>query len=486
MARWCGLKAFPFWSRKTGPKIHSSPFSEAAATPEATESSPVTSTFETTTTTPEKLRTPNTDVSARTNNDVLLSSSSVLPPEARFAEKIRRCADMADQAELRSNPEENHELLCLYQKMEYVNNTLENVRKNISKGMGPKIYQELGFDTMLLKLDSIFSQIEEQKTTLVIPRKPTKPMPRPYITVVDTEKGVADMMSNIVEQISIAMSERREPILAVDLEAVNLNKARDISIVSLYVPPINTVFLIDVFVLQELAFHTPPSPATPTMTLKYMLESPTVLKLFFDCRGDNCVLFRLFGIHLTAVVDLQLMEYVTRRDKLQSVKGLDMTICSRGELNETDKDAWRYAKRWGAYAMQHGPEEIRVRVQLTNGDYNHPEATPLVVQARDTTNIAGLKSDSERTAATVYQHADHRPMHELIKQYCTHDVIMLPTLYRHFLEHERWSEAMSRIVSDETEKRLEKSRSKDYRPGTEGNRVPEGWREVVKKGLPAE
>ena len=484
MGTWRNLKPFAFLVRKTKTqKPHSAPCNGATTADEDTET--LRATISEPTTTPGKPY-PSSGISPSTEHDGQPNPSAVLSPEARFAEKIRRCADMADQAEVRSNPEDDHELLCLYQKMEYVNNTLENVKKNISKSMGPKIYQELGFDTMLLKLNGIFSQIEEQKTTSLIPRKPTRPMPRPVITVVDTQKDVADMMSKIVEQISIAMSECCEPALAVDLEAVNLNKACDISIVSIYLPPINIVFLVDVFKLQELAFSTAPSPSTPQMTLKYIFESPTVLKLFFDCRGDNCVLYRLFGIHFTGVVDLQLMEYVTRKDRLQSVKGLDMTISSRGELDQTDKDAWRYAKHWGAYAMQHGPEETSVRVQLTNGDFNHPEATPQVLQARDPTRISGLKSDSERTAVTMYQYADHRPMHELIKQYCAHDVIMLPTLHRHFLEHERWSEAMSKIVSEETEKRLGASRSKEYRPGTEGNRVPEGWREVVKKGLSVE
>lgn len=484
MGTWRNLKPFTFLVRKTKTqKPHCAPCNGATTAAEDTETLRANKSEPTATS--EKPH-PSSDICASTGHDEKLILSPVLSPEARFAEKIRRCADMADQAEVRSNPEGDHELLCLYQKMEYVNNTLENVKKNISKSMGPKIYQELGFDTMLLKLDGIFSQIEEQKTTWPIPRKPTKPMPRPYITVVDTERQVADMMRQIIEQISTELSKGKKLALAVDLEAVDLNKARGISIVSLYMPSINVVFLVDVVVLQELAFYTPPSPATPRTTLKYIFESPSVLKLFFDCRGDNCVLYRLFGIHLTGVVDLQLMEYVTRKDRLQSVKGLDMTICSRGELNQTDKDAWRYAKHWGAYAMQHGPEETSVRVQLTNGDFNHPEATPQVLQARDPTRISGLNSDSERTAVTMYQYADHRPMHELIKQYCAHDVIKLPNLHRHFLEHERWSDAMGKIVSDETEERLEASRSKDYRPGTEGNRVPEGWRETVKKGLPAE
>jgi exonuclease 3'-5' domain-containing protein 1 len=99
------------------------------------------------------------------------------------------------------------------------------------------------------------------------------------------------------------------PSLYIDLEGEKLSRNGRISLLTLYALPINTVYLIDIHALGAAAFTTPahtisttaaneePSSAklTPTLepivTLKSILESPTIPKVFFDVRNDSDALF---------------------------------------------------------------------------------------------------------------------------------------------------------------------------------------------------
>ncbi|KAH6511551.1 hypothetical protein HBI81_243940 [Parastagonospora nodorum] len=97
---------------------------------------------------------------------------------------------------------------------------------------------------------------------------------------------------------------RSPPSLYVDFEGAKLSRTGTISLLTLYVLPIDTVYLTDIDSLGAAGFYTPapttsatatfPDPVSataagkqtcptePVLTLKSVLESPTIPKVFFD------------------------------------------------------------------------------------------------------------------------------------------------------------------------------------------------------------
>lgn len=68
-------------------------------------------------------------------------------------------------------------------------------------------------------------------------------------------------------------------------------------------------YLIDIYVLGARAFSTTDASGN---SMKSVLESDSIPKVFFDVRNDSDALYHHFNISLAGVVDLQVMEYATR------------------------------------------------------------------------------------------------------------------------------------------------------------------------------
>ncbi|KAL8948658.1 MAG: hypothetical protein Q9222_005169 [Ikaeria aurantiellina] len=93
-------------------------------------------------------------------------------------------------------------------------------------------------------------------------------------------------------------------------------------------PPLDCTYLIDIHTLGGRAFTTiDPNTA---QTLKAILESDGIPKVFFDVRNDSDALYAHYGIKLAGIKDLQLMELATRAFNKKFVNGLSKCI---------DKDA---------------------------------------------------------------------------------------------------------------------------------------------------
>jgi exonuclease 3'-5' domain-containing protein 1 len=123
------------------------------------------------------------------------------------------------------------------------------------------------------------------------------------------------------------------PTLYLDLEDAKLSCYGNISLLTLYVSPTNTVHIIDIHTLGATAFSTPAQThrndaATETpLTLKSILESPTIPKVLFDVRNDSDALFSHFSLNLACITDLQLMELATtRRSSRTFLAGLSKCI----------------------------------------------------------------------------------------------------------------------------------------------------------------
>ncbi|KAJ6551233.1 ribonuclease H-like domain-containing protein [Mycena capillaripes] len=98
--------------------------------------------------------------------------------------------------------------------------------------------------------------------------------------------------------------------LAIDLEGVALCRSGSLCIMQLKAAESDTIWLVDIVVLSTSAFEV---TGANGQSLKSILESRSVKKLFFDVRNDSDALFNLFGVTLFNVYDLQLLEVAVRR-----------------------------------------------------------------------------------------------------------------------------------------------------------------------------
>ncbi|KAL6900428.1 hypothetical protein GGI43DRAFT_48876 [Trichoderma evansii] len=177
------------------------------------------------------------------------------------------------------------------------------------------------------------------------------------VKVVDSIPGVKALL-DILATINISPAPLDAPCLYFDVEGTNLGRNGTIAIISLFVLPNASTYIIDIYTLGSAAFTT---KGRREYTLRSILESPNISKVFFDVRNDSDALFRLFGISLAGVQDLQLMELAANIDSLyprRYVSGLSK--CIEKDLSATQelKGEWLKAKAvhlaelWKVYATK--------------------------------------------------------------------------------------------------------------------------------------
>lgn len=232
------------------------------------------------------------------------------------------------------------------------------------------------------------------------------------MTIVDSEPSVVALI-DYLDHLPI-----QPPSIYLDIEGVNLSRHGSISIIQIFVPPKNHVFLIDVFVLQEKAFCTSNSPRT---NLRSILESAQVPKVFFDVRNDSDALFAHFNIALQGVQDVQLLEVATRSYSKDKVTGLAMCIEKDAQLTPEASAAWKATKQKGRskFAPEHG------------GSYEVFNVRPM--------------------------------LHDII-EYCTQDVVYLPLLWKIYTQ--KISVKWMRKVQDKTFERIQMSHEASYEPNS--------------------
>lgn len=143
-------------------------------------------------------------------------------------------------------------------------------------------------------------------------------------TVVDA----SDQIASLVDCHAIGLEKSTPPNMYIDLEGVKLGRHGSISILTLLIgdeSQTRNVYLIDVHTLGGLVFT---HHGVKSITLKDILQSPTIPKVFFDVRNDSNALFSHFGVTLQGVIDLQLMESANRHNTYarQFVSGLAKCI----------------------------------------------------------------------------------------------------------------------------------------------------------------
>ncbi|KAI1341775.1 ribonuclease H-like domain-containing protein [Xylariaceae sp. FL0016] len=148
-----------------------------------------------------------------------------------------------------------------------------------------------------------------------------------------------------------------QPNLYIDVEGIALGRSGPISLLTLLHYNQNMekhVYIVDIHKLGSAAFTTRGSGFW-SKNLKYILESHSIPKAFFDVRNDSDALYAQFGIPLAGIHDIQLMESATQEtaEDRKFLAGLNKCIKPvdmKSELNNTPNQywiAWRRAKRMG-------------------------------------------------------------------------------------------------------------------------------------------
>ncbi|KAL3587586.1 hypothetical protein FPOAC2_13483 [Fusarium poae] len=126
---------------------------------------------------------------------------------------------------------------------------------------------------------------------------------KPAVIFVNNATAIAELVDSLDGPPTV------HPSIFIDLEGVNLSRHGTISIMQVYYLPRKCTYLIDVYTLGDKCFST---PGRNGRTLKEILESDSVTKVFFDVRNDSDALYGNYQIKLAGIHDLQLMELSTR------------------------------------------------------------------------------------------------------------------------------------------------------------------------------
>ncbi|KAM0541752.1 hypothetical protein ACHAPJ_013109 [Fusarium lateritium] len=266
-------------------------------------------------------------------------------------------------------------------------------------------------ETMASIADSVIHQLETVKL-----------VDQPSVVFVDDTAAV----SKLVDVLDSLPTDK--PSIFIDLEGVNLSRHGTISIMQIYDHVAKRTYLVDVYILGSKCFSTPGSNGR---TLKQILESATIPKVFFDVRNDSDALYGNYQIDLAGIHDLQLMELATRTFSRRCVTGLSKCIEKDAPLSFIEIMTWMRTKEKGLHLF--APEK-----------------------------------------GGSYEVFNKRPLPEDIKLYCAQDVQILPRLWVHYNAKmgSRWREK----VMAESKARVRLSQMASFNgKGRHMALAPVGW-----------
>lgn len=215
------------------------------------------------------------------------------------------------------------------------------------------------------------------------------------------------------------------PCLYVDLEGSNLSRNGTLSLVTILVEPRKKVYFIDVTTLQRDAFDT---AGSGMRTLRDILESSEIVKVFFDIRNDSDALFGLYGVRVGGIEDLQLMEIASRGFNKKCVNGFAKCIERDSQLGYREKEKWQKVK-----------------------DKGHDLFDP--------------------AKGGTYAVFDQRPLSDDIREYCIQDVTFMPHLRE--IYRAKLCDAWWRRIETEVAARIRLSQSPNY--NGKGRHMAPGW-----------
>jgi exonuclease 3'-5' domain-containing protein 1 len=233
---------------------------------------------------------------------------------------------------------------------------------------------------------------------------------------ITTPGGIKTFVDHIAAQEADA-----QPVLYIDLEGQRLSRNGTISLLTVLTAP-GTVHqrfsVIDIHTLRHSAFATLGSRGK---SLKDILESPSILKVFFDVRNDSDALHHHYGIRLQGVRDVQLMENANRTTTYSRKFISGLSKCIEGVLTEQEKIQWK-------------------RVKDTGERFWNPE-----------------KGGS-------YGVFNQRPLSAEVLAYCVGDVQYLPRLYQNSRKGIGSWQSFTALIAQASQDRVSASQQSGYLP----------------------
>lgn len=238
--------------------------------------------------------------------------------------------------------------------------------------------------------------------------------------MIDTAAGLESFLNDLP-------LDSTRPSLFIDLEGNNLSRHGTLSLITILVEPRHTIHLIDVHSLREQAFAVASTTGT---TLKTILESVVIAKVFFDVRHDSDALYSLYGVSVGGIEDLQLMELASRTGDKSAVSSLSKCIERDAAISTAEKQAWKAIKEEG-------------------------------------------KALFDRARGGSYALFDQRPLAPRVERYAVQDVLHMPSLYEKYdgMLTEEWRGK----VQLETLARIALSQSAGFRDGKHLGKGPRAW-----------
>lgn len=257
---------------------------------------------------------------------------------------------------------ETNEFIAAKRLADIARHAIKKLEKPLYKSMTPSLAEDLNLDEISADLASCLSRISEQQDKHPSTYPPGAcgevALPDPTPIVVDSQEALTDMLVSMGGALD---TPNAAADLSVDLEGYHLSREGTISLVQIFVNATNVVYLVHVAVLGAAAFSTPVDATSGIfkgmpLTLKTVLESSAVTKLFWDCRGDSDAIFHLYDVKLAGVVDVQLWDIATRGPSKERTKVKTLyhafTQMMRRDLSESAIKDWSLVKEAGA--MTHG------------------------------------------------------------------------------------------------------------------------------------
>lgn len=193
--------------------------------------------------------------------------------------------------------------------------------------------------------------------------------------MINTVQGVAWLTDLLICKANL----EHQPAIFLDIEGVNLGRHGLISIMQIYLHPLNVMVMVDVTSLGRAAFET---KGELGFSLQDILQSTNYAKYLFDLRNDSNALYFLYGVRLRNVRDVQL--------------------------------AWVYGGTRN-YNLRGLAQCLRLNAGLST---------------KDATYCESVKKAGKDTFLGDYTVFERRPLSPALLRYCATDVAFLPMLWK--------------------------------------------------------
>ncbi|KAK4612859.1 hypothetical protein CLAFUR0_13498 [Fulvia fulva] len=357
---------------------------------------------------------------------------------------------------------------------------LMQLRKSLHHHMGRDDLEKqlnLGeFQELLGGMDSRIEQQDFQAPAKRLGRVHEIPVMIPKM--VDTTDAISDMLNDILP---ICRAASGEPALYIDCEGVDLGRDGSVTMLSIHCPENGEVYLVDLLTLQDSAITTTGTGRyNQYVTLKTILEARNVVKGMWDCRKDSDALYAHYNIKLAGVLDIQLMDIITKREKdRKQLIGLESAFTSKLNVTPDEEISINVLSHCAKVGMEEGAVEMHRIFQMVKGQRAGVKYRPTVASSAEDAISYRVKHGLAKSAM------EERPLPVAMSQSCAQDVLMMPMLYQYYSEHSHYHEERQKAVELESHSRVGRAREPVW-PWDDMIAPPSAWKHAYVKKVKKE